>query len=763
MQAFYDTWALSGEQATEAEADFAALTDRVAATAVDAEIMPKITSVAKMLHWRYFAEQGEPLPSGVALIDGQGLNGNGESGIQTVEAGVDVSPIEFTTIVRQFKKAGLSTIGRSRIGERSADGRIERIADSYTAALAASPYVSFLRSLGGTTTQPTERTLNQFEKMYEVANAESTIRREHGLQPTADLRLHHAANVALGRRLFDLDDRTIVDAQEAKTDIAAARAFVMQAVNEYAASQPGGMDSETQRHSKQIAKDGAANGLLREFTTDLHKRLSMGSEFRAIDSSLLMHEFTRRLFSDQATTLNAVVDQSIEAIEPSVLPYLYDESSLSIEQLLVLRGVNLESVPRVNYYVGMADGRDQDPMFYDFPTQAISFDASARVMSKAEYDKREAHVLGSVTRAPELRDDQPRLLYERSSNSADFELPKAVDRADLVLEFKVFEAQTTPVIPGYDLVAVDFAAHRFAFAKAADDEYKPANVPIPDGGRAPLAALLHSYDLRGVDELITQPNLTAEDVRSFLMHSSDYTFDTTLADGIGSQHGRLQLQCDGAAIVLRRALKAGFGYSSVASTYILNGLVLAPDTVLLTANAHAQVEFIFGKGIYMMDATPGLSGGSTVSEKAVTRGGLRRIFASRKQKAKEEDRADGEVPKIAAILEFDLLPAPRVTPEELRDLVELRLSPILKVAGRTALYEVAKDLPGADPLRRTLETTLQLANGRAAENAAEKLKTYIANVEKADEGKLKQMGLKTYEPLQFAVMRELADQLSSLT
>lgn len=771
---FYEAWKMPDEVERRQGAEFFDVFVSVRDKMIDRSLVPRLTEVMKQYHWLYFGSDTN-LPDGVAIIDKDEVSlGQTYSQHGLVPTEVSLHPNDPFSFSQEIYRQGLHKLDSERTALRL---DTPKLAERYQAVISSSPQYQFLKSFSQDTYKYADRQLTIAEKQIQTSQAEAEVRRKHGLQNADQLNglTSLAARQELGRKIYQIDDITKQSKLKFESPVQKAKQFFLADMQRWAQLE---MPATIDEISSNILVDNKIEPFFRErYAEDLNVRLG-GKTTDIYDGDRLIGAFLDKLFNGKEpdNRVEECLEYSLSrcVLSQTAVAHLLSERFIPAERLMILRG---GQVP--NRVVIKDHGQELKPVqFFELHTSdRVFFDSRACITTKEDYEAKQNHVLSYVERSEDLHDAHHRLI--------EFDVPHLGQRADLRhqlakaptdwYDLKLTFSQPTSNIGrilGYDLVAVRDSEMYFT-KSFAHDPYELPDRFINDSERQ---RMIEQAELYGADELATflasEGSLSVVDLVSGIRRTSDYSFDESInsgngpVNGVGLKSGRLQMQCDGAAVILRSmidSLDDGFAV-------IVGGQVLDANSNVVSASSHVEVEWHdSSKKVYRLDATPGQSNLTVESQTSKT---AQRRFIGRlitkvgMSKVQQESQAvvpvrAKPITHITPVMEESVTKSLSI--DDLVGGLELNLQALVGVNTSQDLYKKTIELKEADPVRRTLEAAIQLRKSPSAEVDLAKLNGYLGNLSQADDQMLKKLGITKYQSGTLQMLQSFVQQLSSLS
>lgn len=383
--------------------------------------------------------------------------------------------------------------------------------------------------------------------------------------------------------------------------------------------------------------------------------------------------------------------------------------------------------------------------------------------ARDEILKRQQTVIGYTLERPS-NDSANRLIQ---SQMRDQQIPKHFANEHLSIRLGGIFNDSDPYIPGYILTSRN--GYNFGFTRDNVDPYTTADVLIQDDRRVSLA---QRYEKMGLTSLANQlrgsKQLTVDTLVSLVRSSSRYvlplktSYSREEGTGLPSsfeaknledfsflvEAGTLQAQCNASAQFLKLSLQHIFGdtIAGIAVGHTLNQEI--------SEAGHAQTSFVHNGHVYLLDATPSMHQPS------------RRVsFGRGKSLPPPQIASLLHVPTISQGPGSELvLTDPEKTRQQhlasVQGALELQLEALLQAADRQAVYEKVAQLSTDDPIRCTLEASMQATQGRIGIAEIERLITYIGSCAKASDELLGSMKIPAYDGRILEGLRDSLQQIS---
>lgn len=742
---FADVYAIEAEPELKAQFDDI-VTKTELACGVPA-MYPRIHSVAHKLDWLLFGKKGQALPEGMALSptafeDGDKLFYKHADIIDTTTA---LRSDDEDVIYRGMMNNGLTELQMTVNSLRT--GKLKEIEESFGEAVKLTPLMQFFYGFAQSLPQISERSLTLAEKTMRLNAAGHEIRIKHGLANQDNLRLHATASRELGRRAILLDDETMRIVQPVDNEFGSLRAFFENEILEYYGNDPQTLKAELHNFKMGSTAADLERSIVKKILGDNKEHLyDARSAVRLI--AIKLGQVQER--SDE--TLTGVLDQVCKdalvfSLGVGVQPYG------EIEHIAAARGMlyNLPQVTDTNYdntlpKIDFSKNKPADvqsPEYYP-GYNSQTYEDMPTIVDRYHYEQDLATVLAEVDWLQPLVNRAPRLLGAQPAEMSD---SSSVGPAELRVRF----TGTRPAdIAGYQIVKLDKNTGVAEYAKLDNDPYRPADILINYDAQARLLAAVDDMQVPVLASSLRKSQLSVEQLVRTIADLSDYTFDMNgqqVAGNWGARtlNGRLQMQCTGAAAVLKNLLNAAYP----GSAKVISGKVLMPGDDIVSAAGHAQVNFYDArtKQRFYLDATPKFRE-------------YRANYAPPTSVASDEllnVLADVTAPTMELALPIE---QPTVS---LKSQIELLLQPRLGVKSAEAVYEKVAQLAVDDPMSVTVAAVLRSEMGGFSPewyDDPQRLVSYLDSIAMHDTEYLKQANITAYTPDTLRMLKSFAQRLS---
>ncbi|MES2631214.1 MAG: hypothetical protein V4611_04620 [Patescibacteria group bacterium] len=344
---------------------------------------------------------------------------------------------------------------------------------------------------------------------------------------------------------------------------------------------------------------------------------------------------------------------------------------------------------------------------------------------------------------------------------------------------------TIPDLYGYDLVGKD--GNAYLFRRTTDsDPYDDCTVQIDDDKRLGLANIFAEAGLAAIaDDIRLSKYLTVSDLTDILKSGSQYVYDegyarhsdsdiSTIDDISMLEHdGILQLQCTGAAQVLRVSLNYIFGEGS---SSVRSGFVVNPGRASVNAVGHMQTAFSHQGSFYILDSTPIGTGSShhnyahsaaryfntargyeplhrdpvLMSAPIGSETQLRQAFESPQDVLAEAEEVDRNKIRNEAI-------------SEIHDTMNTLLAIIFSSRNNNELYKKLVELPEHDAARRSLSLVKQAKRNEALDiDLFTSTNDYLQKLIDAPQAKRAVVGADIYDENTLSQLSNLVRRLGEL-
>ncbi|HEY1064315.1 MAG TPA: hypothetical protein VGE30_03415 [Candidatus Saccharimonadales bacterium] len=784
---YYDAWILDDEYRENDREEFDEMAGEVQASVLDPLVGEQLSVGADFFRWLLYARRGDPLPSSLSLVRPH------EHSLPRVVVHPNHPAAAYS---------GLGVVwafATSAKFKGFVDLLIARDADDWEAhhlaaqqVIQSLPVYKLVRSFGEHAETPHDRLLSPFEKQVRAAGITEEVRHHFTIPPEEHIESASFAGRTLLRRLSRLDDETVRNIEkggQARTPIERARDFFIDlGLKRLRAEET----SESRTYITRVTLD--EQGLPRvHFTSRVSGEEGSGVPMFAGGTHAYgaIVEELDRLLPPMELDVDNMVDgflqrflpnlgglhdweEAIDAAVKNAAEDLMEVTSFSTFAYFLNSGVGGDSYRGESWLsqpfwaailapegVGF-NARNYPEAFTIGTTQLMSeysTHASATVHSREREEELRTITLATAQRYHAAARDFTSRLVMMSRASLPRDLPRSVPAADLVLEFSEGSLVGLVTVPGYRLLASH--NNRYQYSKLEDDPYERCDVSLPD-----TAELLSYYEGERYDVLATVVRTgklqSVADLVRAIKKSSDYTYDVSAEEvpytRIQVRQGRPQVQCTGAAHILKESLEILFGMGEV---QIVAGTNLHYEVDQLTGVGHAQVAATLEGKTFLLDATPGGGGDGPDRD---TRHRLRDLFR----------RAGPQLlPYVVPPDREELIPdfdssestmsqLPPTTPRELRNGLELYLRAALDHKTDVVLLEGISKLPEADPVRRTLSLAVQSTGRHGITSDVEQLREYLQGYPSLSPAQLKQYGLRAYSRDIMKVLAEYVDNLQQL-
>lgn len=758
IEDFYAAWKLPEDAATRQVANYFDVMVK-ARDQIEHTMWPRLGIVMRQYLWLHFSDSGD-LPANIALArpsDNPEIDSNRTT---LVALDTPMHPNDLSVLSWELKQHGLSELEDDR---RSIQWNPRSIKTYYQVVI-TSPQYTFLQSLGKEQTAANQRPLTLLEKQHAAAAAEATVRQKYGLTPEADLRTAGAPNATqeLSRRICQLDEETMLEKLMPQTALEAARQFIKNDMRQLCDSSADvshyGLDNSA------VFCDFRDSYLLRKYCEMLNTRLGGGPADIFDGRRLILNQIVN-LFNPFTTSPKFSLSCEDTSVE---MRSMMDK--FTPEAIIRMCGGQPKYVQGIKY-----DNTLQPIQLIRhqiiFPQERGEYNCNPSVTSREEFERRKNQIMMTAQRKATTVDMVPMRLITFPDLSLPLPEPTAaeIEHADLILEYQDDNNRTAQVA-GYELFAIEES--KLYFRKNADDDpERPATAPIATEGRQRIIEDLKYLGVTAPLKALSKRNLTVDGLAKALREASDYTFDQVgdgqhqLIPGVRLDQGRLQLQCDGAAFMLRRALNLAFE----SSAQVVSGLVLKPNN-LVSAAAHDKVLWTDGQGQeFYLDATPRYGQGEE-SASSLRRPRTRRFSClvgrtmlrqtESPNTPRENTSATLPTSALEKVVSHSIIETlPQAKP--LKQQLEQQLYPLFKVATVDELYKKVAALTADDPIRRTAEAVIQAQQGTLEPKAVEQLAGYLGNLEASDDATLKKLGVPKYDASTLRLMLTFVQRLLS--
>lgn len=732
-------------------------------TVLDACVDPKdheaIATVGAALEWLWFAGPTDPLPEGVMLSDR-----NYDTAFTSPE-------------VHRIHNAVASYIVNSNDIHEIMDARqsyfYENMADdaraAFTALVKKTPAYEFLRALATDVPESRDVPLTLAQRMVREAQEEDEVRRTHGIDRDAHLRMYPEANHTLQRRLSQLDDETMRAPTQHEADPKQRLMnFILGRINArkdgYIWDEDFNPETDT---IVRLARDGeheirgySQTGAYIYLSDEMYDFSSdWVDEQNGEDRVLADFDESYRLLNQLAVALldpekaNVSATEILEDITAPDLDYLLPFGSIPPKLRLYLERtqVPVVSCNRLGFDDWAPSQTEQNNVSV---TDAEVIEESRQLIIGNAYGARWRNSMGRVIMGVRGKP-------EYTPYVDDFDLLLYVEKENEWLVFGNYRFQDTePYIPGYRIVA--HSDQNWYLKEAEVDPYLgTAEVVIQPAHQDALATEVQAIGLTQLaQELRDQPQLNLETLATLVQSHSDYTFDRkydlrrnsnkfTSEDfaRLVDEHGRLQVQCTGAAAFLRHILKTALPGST---TKTIGGNTINRRGEIADVG-HAQIMVAHENEQYIVDATPPshMLGGFGTDVMPDTGHGVR---TERHVPANKKDVIADEESKHIEVVSSNLEVIQNEQTERVEHIVD-RTKQLLKAHYNlpTAtvdekLYEKVMQLKkDADPIRRTLELVLRHDNGQDLTAELDHEVEYLENLTTANPQVWRRVGIPQYD------------------
>lgn len=797
--------------------------ERVKGECLDPALAQHLEVGADFYRWFLFANRGDKLPGTLALRQ-QPQSMTVRSDLP--QFAVAVHPDHPTAvygsygIIEKFTELAQDDLAeifaeasRPSIFERvAADSRRQKQKEALVGVIKTSPVYGLLKSFEQQIPHTDERPLTSLEKQVQEAAIAQQIRRKHGLQHDEHIDFRSRADLELRKQVMQLDDETVrgkrvtsLSPAERARDYFTGKArevyegdgWALERVEQDDEGRPllivWGVDNDGNRTLYGENFFAYGHGIAGDVIAKI--RNEMGSE--SAYSDLMDQDVLDRVLRGLSVKNDwgEMLDDTVQDVAAAHLSYVsFGSMAFRMRSSNGLEDVtnNLITAPAWCQIL-QPEGPifSNDSYLYgqhtDFPNQGEVgpwHRTAPKIVSREKQHEQEKYIVGHAKRSEKaMADMTPRLVVIDGRLP---ELPLTANEYDLELSNDLGYHHNV-LVPGYQLVAGNPDTNTYQFTKTETDPYQAPDLRISDAGRQ---RLIEYYESAGYTALLQDlrqtEEITVADLVGIIARSSDYTYDTALAETVPfgevpTEKGRPQVQCTGAASLLQSSLRHALG-GEVSSVAVLDGYVLNPGEDEINALRHRQVRIAVDGRSYLLDATPAGDRAIGPGLEFAARAGRQQRFLSRFKRHKGLAKLD-KVPKKAALLPDDhstesvrsqqtktqplhesaaaQQKAEAKSPSELRHRLEQQLMATFHVPNAEVLMKRLLEQSTDDPVRRTLSLAVQSTDKEGITTDIAALKKYVEGYERLTPQQRKQYRLPAYNANTLSVLGAYIDELST--
>lgn len=727
-----------------------------------------VQTVSDTVRWYLFAGVGDPLPDNLCIVkcnDGT--------------LAVDVHP-DFRVEPR-LQSEIVTALTQTSSTYKWLEGEIDRVqgdailTPEISKIICASETYNFLKSFDANSPQPNEVPITPWMRWVREAQIEADVREQFKIPRNLAVTNKTAADWALQKALYQLDEETMPGSEQSK-DASPAQRYIQYLCDAYNQVEANDKDFIPLRKLGYDHDEGriTTNGFVSELTTAKLRNVlyQRNLDYKAGGYSnmvTLVEEleitFLIKLLEHPEMSYGQVLEQSVQEV-------IDDKNGISITDAWrknTLVKADLEWLRRPSGQIIEEDDYHAARTARPAMQGAIGFGNKVfpGVTDQWSIEGQYRQTAGTVERR-QTNDRALRLLIDAKVTSERSMHADGGDQ-DLIIDMSnyVSGGPTSFSVPGYELITSSHG--RYAFTSAEHDPYALSGIEVPE---ADLALLLKEYTKIGLFDLVhditAADHLTVDRLAQLVKAHSDYTYDkdyiTKVPESIADfkkviKGGRLQVQCSGAASFFSYSLDGLFGERA---SRTISGMMLQPTSNRVPWVNHAQTALSHKGKMYMYDTTP--PGDGLLEDPRYLRHNQATEYTPDIVPYHESygDPTDliGPAVEIEYLSEAEVETAQQeLQRQNSKEALEMQLCAPLGVNNVDQMYKKLVELSKDDPLRRAMKLVSMAARGEVDRIEIERTLAFIQNYPEQGSPILKRHHLKAYKA---EVLANAARALSSL-